>query len=148
MIDVHTIKSEIKKVVSAIYPVSQNSITLTATANITVAGFSGAANNATPSSAMLTVTSANADVDSSFTLDGIQTIFRAVTADSVQSVAGFIYATINAHPVLKRKFRATWTPTDAFVTIFAKFGKINLESNLLLNSFAKDNRINEAFYSK
>ena len=132
LIDVHTIKSEIKKVVSAIYPVSQNSITLTATANITVAGFSGAANNATPSSAMLTVTSANADVDSSFTLDGIQTIFRAVTADSVQSVAGFIYATINAHPVLKRKFRAAWTPTDAFVTIFAKFGKINLESNLLL----------------
>ena len=126
LIDPHTTESEVRDVSDANYSTAQNSVALLATSNITVTGFSGCDGHSTPATAALTVTDPNADVESSFTLDGEQIAFIATSTDSVDSVAAFISGSINANPRLQRKFAAT-VSSDT-VTITAKFGTLSLSA--------------------
>jgi hypothetical protein len=128
LIDPHTTVSEVRSVTGATYSTAQNSVTLSASANITVSGFSGCDGAETPGSATLTINTKL--TTNSFTLDGVQTIFNAGAADTTQTIAGFIHGAINAHPSLRRKFFAEWTPGSSVVTITGKFGSIALSSNL------------------
>lgn len=124
----HTNQSEVRDVTGAAYDEAQNDVILTASDNITVTGFSGADAD-TPASAVLTVGDPeNGDDPSFFILDGIEIEFTAGDDDTEETIAGFIYAAINAHPVLKRKFRAVWS--DETVTVYAKFGTLTLDSDL------------------
>jgi hypothetical protein len=122
LIDPYTENSEIREAVDANYSVAQNAVPLTATANMTVVGFSGCDGNNTPATATITVNDINEDVASSITLDGITIGYTAVSADSEEGIAGFLAATINAHPKLKRRFVATYS--GAVVTIKGTFGTL------------------------
>lgn len=128
LIDPHTTESEVRQVASAAYSTGQNSVTLTASANISVDDFAGCDGASTPATATLTVNSKT--TTSSFTLDGIETVFTSGANDTTQTIAGFINGAINAHPSLRRKFSAAWTPGTSIVTITAKFGAITLSSAL------------------
>ena len=132
LIDPHTDQSEIRDIASANYSITQNNVALTASANITVNGFAGCNGANTPAAATLTVTAVtNGANPSSVTLDGIEIQFSpSDTADTKETVAGFIYASINAHPVLRRRFVALWNPGADFVTLRAKFGSVQLDAPL------------------
>lgn len=125
LIDPHQTVSEIRTVTSAAFSTDQNSVTLSASANIGVVGFSGCDGASAPATATLTVNSVAA---SSFTLDSIQIDFAPGTNDTTKTIAGFLRATINGHPTLNRKFFATWDTDTAVVTITAKFGSLTLAS--------------------
>lgn len=128
LIDPATVNSEVRTVTGAAYSAAQNSVALSASANITVAAFAGGNGANTPAAARLTVASviANCFVN----LDGINIPFVAALGDTVQSIAGFVYGVINGHPTLRRKFAATWTPNTAIVDVTAKFGSLTLNTAL------------------
>lgn len=129
VIDPNTNLSEIRTVSAAVYPVSQNSVALIASSNFSASGFAGATGASAAATATLT---ANTVAASSFTLDGILIEFNPGTDDTTATVAGFVYACINAHPVLSRRFRASWAPGTALVTIKAKFGILTFSAALAL----------------
>ena len=132
VIDPNTPNSEVRKVLSAIYPTAQNSTTLSATSNIGVTAFSGATGGSVAAFGKLTINTVypSGTLPSSFTLDGITVSFQPGTSDTTSNMAGFIYATINAHPTLSRKYVATWTTATNVVTITAKWGTLTLDTAL------------------
>lgn len=132
LVDPNTTNSELRAVTAAVYPTSQNSVTLAKTdsggTTMTVSGatLSGCDGASTPATGTVTVTAVNSGDVGTVTLDGTAFTFRPLAADTTATVAGFIYATINGHPRLSRKFRASWTPGTAIVTITAKFGDLTV----------------------
>lgn len=128
LFDPNTPMSELRTISAANYASGQNSVTLTASANVGVSGFSGCNSVHTPATATLTVNSITANVDTTITLDGTAFTFTPGTADDVYTAAGFIWATINAHPILNRKFSATWNTATAAVVITGKFGTLTVSS--------------------
>lgn len=128
LVDPYTIHSEIREVTDANYSTAQNSITLTATANMTVAGFSGCDGNSTPATATVTVDSVNTGVASNVTLDGVAIAFTGGSADTVNGLAEFLATSINRAPKLRRRFVATFS--GAVVTIKGTFGSLVLDAAL------------------
>lgn len=131
LIDPSTTVSEISTVSSATYPSSQNSVTLTSSAKITVTSFSGASGGSTPATATIEPNDLDVDHLYTFTLEGTEIKFNIGAGDTLVTIAGFIYGSINAHPVLSRRFKASWTPGTDTVTVTAKFGTLNLASGLI-----------------
>lgn len=125
LIDPNTSVSEIRDVVGAAYSLAQNSVALSASANIAVTGFSGSDGDQTPATATLTVLDPDPGNVSNFDLDGEEISFVASDDDTVDTVAAFIYASVNAHPRLKRRFSAELSGDQ--VTITAKFGTLQLD---------------------
>lgn len=128
LFDPNTAMSEVRTVSVAAYSSTQNSATLSASANIGVSGFAGCDSSHTPATATLTVNSVTAAVDTTITLDGTAFTFTPGTDDDVYTAAGFICGTINAHPILNRKFIATWDTATAAVVIKGKFGTLTVSS--------------------
>lgn len=133
LIDPYTIDSEIGIVSDVNYSTAQNSVSLSASSNITVAGFSGCDGDSTPATATLTVTSIASGTPSNVTLDGVSIDFTAGSGDTTAGIASLLYAAINAYPKLKRRFIATYS--GSVVTIKGKFGYLVLE-DVLVNSHA------------
>lgn len=131
LIDPSSISSETATVSSAVYPSTQNSTTLTASSLITVTSFSGAAGGSTPATATISPNTLDTGHTYSFTLDGISVSFNIGTGDTLATIAGFIFGSINGHPALSRKFKATWTAGGTSVTVTAKFGTLNLSAALV-----------------
>lgn len=131
LVQPHSDISEVRTVSAANYSAAQNSVALSASANITVTPFAGCDGSETPATALLTMDSVNIDPDiNSITLDGESIAVYANEFDTVESLAGFFFGSINAHPRLRQKFTAAWTPGTDEVTITAKFGTLTLSSAL------------------
>lgn len=126
-VDPNTTNSEVREVKGVTYDTAQNSVALTGDADLTIVGFSGCDGASTPATATVTVDSLTGGTVS-LTLDGIvMTRTYVPIQDSVNSVAGFLAAGINAHPKLRRKFLADWDGSDE-ITITAKFGTLSIDS--------------------
>ncbi len=123
LIDPYTDRSETRSVTDAYYSLLQDVVTLSVTATMTKTNFTGRTNT-TPATATVTVNSVNTSGTESVTLDGIVVSFNAGTGDTTTTIAAFLAATINAHPKLYRRFRAT--AATNIVTITAKFGTIEI----------------------
>lgn len=130
LIDPYTTESEIRICTGATYSTAQNSVTLTASANMTVVGFSGADGASTPATATVTVDSTASGSPSNVTLDGTVIGFTAGSGDTVDGLATLIATTINAHPYIQRRFVATYAA--AVVTIKGKFGSLVVDTPLEL----------------
>lgn len=126
LLDSNTSNSELREVTGANYPATtHNAVTLTAPAE-TVVGFSGCDDASTPASATVQFTTVTAFVAKTITLAGTAIVFRPGNNDTVETCAGFLYGAINAHPTLRRRFIASWTPGSDTVTITARFGNLTL----------------------
>ncbi len=134
LIDPNTLQSEVRTVTGANYSINQNTVTLDASINIAVTGFSGGNGAGVPATAQLRINSTTPD--NFFILDGINVPFTAADGDTIESIAGFIYGSINGHPVLRRKFAASWNPGSSDVFISGKSGSLNLDANLQFNHAA------------
>lgn len=135
VLDPNTANSEAREVTAAAYSTAQNSVTLTASED-TVVGFSGCDGASTPATATVTIITPTPLTAKTVTLDGIDISFRPGAIDTEATCAGFLYAAINAHPMLKRRFVADWTPGGAVVTITGKFGTLTLDSAPALSHVA------------
>lgn len=136
LVDPHTDNSELREVTDANYSTTQNSVALTSTAgDITIVAFAGCDGASTPATATITVNSTTGDA-LNITLDGVTLSFAYGTADTIQTIAAFLAATINAHPVLRRKFIAVWVPGNANLSIKGKFGTLVVDSALTLTHAA------------
>lgn len=127
VIDPNTAQSEVREVTAAVYPASQNSITISSTSE-TVVGFSGASGSTTPATATVTCTAPTPAVTKDLTLDGIPIYFTPGTVDTEATCAGFLRGAINGHPKLKSRYRADWTPGDDYLTVTALWGDLTLDS--------------------
>jgi hypothetical protein len=128
LIDPYTVHSEIRICTDANYSTAQNSVSLTASGNMTVVGFAGCDGDSTPATATVTVDSIASGTPSSVTLDGTAIGFTAGGGDTVDGLATLIAATINAHPFMQRRFVAT--SAAAVVTIKGKFGSLVVDAPL------------------
>jgi hypothetical protein len=126
VIDPHTSVSEVRRVTAAVYPTTQNSVTLTSShpAEITVTAFSGATGGTTPATATVNTTAHVADTTYTITLDGVAIVFTPSTSDTDETVAAFIAGAFRGDPRLSRRFFASYS--GAAVTVTAKFGTLTL----------------------
>jgi hypothetical protein len=138
VIDPNTANSEVRSVTSAVYPVAQNAITLTATSNIGVTAFAGCDGANIPATGRLTVNAQypSGTLPSSFSIEGVTINFNPGSADSQTTMAGFIYASINAHPVLRRRYKASWSTSLNYVDITARWGNLTFNSALAMTHAA------------
>jgi hypothetical protein len=132
VVDPHTNKSEVRQVMEAVYPTSQNSITLTSNepTEITVTAFSGADGASTPATATIDTSGIVAATNYIITLNGFTLEFIPSSGDIGESVASFLKGAINAHPKLNRQFIASWAEGDEFLTVQARNGVLTLNSDL------------------
>lgn len=129
LIDPHTANAEIRIIETAVY--SNDAPSISSDGDLDVSGgFGGGDGASTPMTCTLVVTGATPLDLFSLTIDGTEFSFRVGTGDTVATVAGFIFATINAHPVLSRKFRADWTPGTDEVEITYLSGTITLTESV------------------
>lgn len=130
LVDPHTSESETRAVTDANYSTAQNSVVLTSSdGDLTIVGFAGCDGASTPATATITIdslTPTNLQIE----LDGIEFTFTYGTADTEITVAAFLAATINAHPVTRRKFIATWVPGEDHLSIKGKFGTLVVDEAL------------------
>lgn len=133
LIDPYTTLSEVHSISGLSYDAAQNSVSLSASANMTVTGFSGAS-GLTPATASITVDDPDDGNPSNVTLDSISIDFTATASDTVDGLANFIAVTINAHPKLGRRFRA-YSSSDT-VLIVGKFGTLTLAEPILADHAA------------
>jgi hypothetical protein len=133
LVDPYTTESEINAVTDANYSTAQNSVSVTASANITVVGFAGCDGNSTPATSTLTVTAVNAGVASNVTIDEV-IAFTGSSADTTAGLAEFIKVSINAHPKLRRRFNAT--VSGSVVAVSGTFGTLVLEDPLVMDHVA------------
>lgn len=130
LIDPHTDDSEVRTVLDANYSTAQNSVTLTSSVgDLTIGGFSGCDGASTPATATITINSITPD-NLAVTLDGVLITFTYGTADTVYTIAAFLAHTINAHPVLRRRFITTWVPGSDNFSIKGKFGSLVVDTAL------------------
>lgn len=135
LIGPNSAQSEIKTVTNANYSSSQNGIEVTVSTNLSKTNFSGSNGNTTPATATITVDTATEGAYF-FEFDGERVDFNTTEDDTEDTIAGFIYATINAHPRLSRKFVASWAAGSENITITARFGNLILDENLLFTHSA------------
>lgn len=130
VIDPYTVNSEVRDVIAAVYPTSQNSVTLTTSnaGQMPVTAFSGATGGATPATATVTISAFTTTPATTYTitLDGIAIAFIPTTSDTVTSIAAFIAGAIQGDPRLNRRFVAT--NVAGVVTIRARFGTLTLNA--------------------
>lgn len=102
------------------------------TATLSSATLTGAS-GPTPASATITLGgSATAGATLSLSIDGIVLQHTAQAGDDVEATAGFLAATINGHPVLKRYIRAEWnSASGTLLRIFCKAGNLVLDAPLV-----------------
>lgn len=124
LLDPYTRQSETRRITDAYYSTLQDLVVLTVSASMTKTNFLGRT-AVTPATATITVNSVNSSGTETVTLEGVQISFNAGTADTTASIAAFITSTINAHPKLNRRFKASAAAN--VVTIAAKFGVVELE---------------------
>ncbi len=127
LIDPYTVNSEIKAIDEVEYSTAQNGVSLTASGNISIAGFSGAGGT-TPATATATIDDKNTGVASNLTLDGVAFAFTASSSDTESGIAAFLAVAINAHPKTARRFIAS--ASGDVLTIKGKFGVITLTTPL------------------
>jgi hypothetical protein len=126
VLDPYSSTSEVVEVTGIVYPESLNDITLTASEGINVTAFTGADGGTTPASATMYVVGPFTELtEYSFTLDGVQVFYTYRTYDTETTLAGFIWASINGHPVLGKRFRAEWDGIDT-VTVYTRQGVLTL----------------------
>jgi hypothetical protein len=131
LIDPNTAFTEARDIAGASYSLDQNSVTLTSSVgDVTIVGFAGCDGSDAPATATVTVNSVT-PTNLSIVLDTTTIAFAYGTEDTTITVAAFVATTINAHPVLQRKFYSTWVPGASSFTITAKFGTINVVGALV-----------------
>jgi hypothetical protein len=131
LIDPNTEFSEARTVTDANYSLDQNSVSLSSSlGDLTIVPFAGCDGAAVPAEATITVNTL-ADDGLEMILDGTTISLLYGDADTTITIAGFIANTINAHPVLRRKFIAFWDPGASFIRINGKFGELVLNSALV-----------------
>ena len=131
VLDPYSSTSEVVEVTGLIFPSSLNDTTLTASEDITVTAFTGATGGTTPASATITATGPfTALTQYSVTLDGISIFYIFRTYDTETTLAGFIWAAINGHPVLGKRFRAEWDGMDE-VTVYTRKGLLTLSEGTM-----------------
>jgi hypothetical protein len=132
VIDPNTERSEVRSVISAVYPLSQNSIPLTSNepAEVVVTGFAGADGASTPATATIDFGAFVATTDYTLTLSGTEIQFTPGSLDTGESIASTISGAINADPRLNRQFRSTWIDGDDFITLTARNGRLTLNAAL------------------
>lgn len=128
----HTNDSEVRAVVEAVYPTSQNSITLTSSddAEIDVTAFSGADGATTPATATIDVVAITADEEYTITIDGTPIVFIPSSGDTTESVAGFLAGAVAGHPAVNRRFAVEWASGSSTVTLTAISGTLELDAAL------------------
>lgn len=138
VIDPHSDQSEVREVVSAVYPTSQNSITLTSSdpAEVVITGFAGADGASTPATATVDFGAFIDATEYTVTLNGIEIVFTPGSADTGESIAATISAAVNADPRLNRQFRSTWASGDDFIMLTARNGTLTLNSALTMSHAA------------
>lgn len=126
----HTTSSELQTVTGAVYPTSQNSITLSSTGGLfSITAFSGCDGASTPATGSIQVTGlGSAPVTCSITLESTVFNFITSTSDTVNSIASYIGASIRSHPAVNRRFDVS-VATDT-VTLVAKFGTLTVSPGL------------------
>jgi len=124
LIDPHTANAEIRQISAAVY--SSATPGLSGSANLSITGFSGGDGASVPQTASVEVGSIAAGDISTITFDEAEFSFTAGSSDDSVTVAGFLYGAINAHPVLRRRYRAAWTPGDKNVAVTLLAGTITL----------------------
>lgn len=130
LVDPHTSESEVRTVLDANYSTAQNSVVLTSsTGDITITGFSGCDGASNPATANINIDSTSGG-ELQINVDGVVITFTYGTGDTDRTIAAFLSATINAHPVLRRKFLSTWVPGDANLNIIGKFGVLVVDTAL------------------
>jgi hypothetical protein len=131
VLDPYSSTSEVVEVTGLIFPATLNDITLTASSGITVTAFTGADGGTTPASATITVDGPFTELtEYSVTLDGISIFYTFRTYDTETTFAGFIWAAINGHPVLGKRFRAEWDGMDE-VTVYTRKGLLTLSEGTI-----------------
>jgi hypothetical protein len=132
LFDPHTNLSEIRTVSSAVYPTSQNSVTLTSNepTEITVTAFSGATGASTPATATVDFGAFVVDTTYTITLDGTEITWIPRSADTGETQASFFAGAVRGNPKVSRRFTASWESGDDFVTLTAKFGTLTLNEGL------------------
>ena len=121
--------SELREITSATYTTDGNSITLTASGGVTASGANlSGGNTTTPSSAGITVTTNTGT--KTVTINGVAVQYYCGTSDTVETIAGFLFAAINSNSILQKFVRAVWTPNTAVVTIYSKLGVLNFSDAL------------------
>lgn len=136
VIDPHTVNSEVRTVISAVYPTTQNSTTLTSShpTEIIVSAFAGAAGGPDPATASVDAGAFVADTTYTITLDGIGISFTPGASDTGDTIASFLAGAIRGDPRLHRRFSAS--STGDTTTITAKFGTLTLNTATTLTHAA------------
>lgn len=132
LIDPHTNDSEVRDVIAANYPTSQNSVTLTTNeaTDIVITGFSGCDGDSIPATAEIQIASFTPDDTYEVTLDGTLVSFIPTAGDTEEGLASFLAGAFKGHPGVNRRFSFDWQPGDDFLTITAKFGTLTIDSPL------------------
>lgn len=132
LIDPHTTQSEARTVLSANYVTAQNAVTLTTDtpADIDITGFSGCDGDATPATATIEILDFTADQPYEVVLDGITFAFTPSAGDTLETIASFLAGAMRKHPKVFRRFYADHVDGDAFLTITARFGELEIDDPL------------------
>lgn len=133
LIDPNTEFSEARTVTGAIY---LTSVGTTFTSDVdggafTLTPFADTALTTDPGAANLLVNSVVSGDVLDFILNDVDVTFIPGDDDTPETVAGFIFALINAHPRLKRQFRAVWSPGDDNVDIQYTAGTLTFSAALI-----------------
>jgi hypothetical protein len=122
-----TENSETRRVVDMEYSTAGNSLTVSATQNVTAYSGTFSGGSATTRAwNYLTVGSDSVAIIAN--IDGTIVTVSSNTGTAAEK-AGELATVINANPTLSRYIEAVWTPADPTkVTLFAKLGKLILES--------------------
>lgn len=126
----HVDTSEVHSVTGAVYPTSQNSVTVSSTGGLfTTTNFSGCDGASTPATATITVNSATAATACSITIDGKEFGFTTSSADTTASIAEYIGGLVRIHPALNRKYEVSVVSNVVHLT--ARFGTLTLATAML-----------------
>lgn len=118
---------ELRAVTDANYTTASNSITLAGT-NLTVSGATLTGANNADNTASGTVTVPNTTGPKSLVINGYEISYAPRMGDTIETIAGFLWGAVRAHPVLQKYIRAEWS--GAVVTLYSKLGSLALDSAL------------------
>lgn len=124
LIDPHTANAEVRIIDAANYTGGKPG--LSGSENLTISAFSGGNSADLPMSATVEVDSVVVGGITTLTFDEAEFAFTTGTGDTVETAAGFLYGAINGHPILKRKYRASWSAGTGEVLITYLSGTIFL----------------------
>lgn len=131
LVDPNTPYSEVRRVSDALYSTSEGVELSTTTGGfLQLEAFVDGDLTTDPGMGSILVKAFTSGDPFDFTLDGVALSATPGDSDNEATIAGFIYASINAHPRLKRKFYATWDAGNTLVEIFYTVGTLSLDSSL------------------